>query len=121
GENLFLLVPVAAGLADDDATRERYADHAIRHAEKMLGEKLLDSAKVRRVFSQRDFARDYNAYKGTALGLSHTLGQTAVFRPSMRSRKLANLLYAGQYTHPGIGVPMVLMAAELAAKAATEL
>lgn len=121
GENLFLLVPTAAGLEDDDSTRERYADMALRHAERMLGEKLLDSVKVKRIFSQRDFARDYNAYKGTALGLSHTLGQTAVFRPSLRSRKLSNLLYAGQYTHPGIGVPMVLMAAELAAKAASEL
>jgi phytoene desaturase len=33
----------------------------------------------------------------------------------MRSRKVENLFYAGQYTHPGIGVPMVLIAAELAA------
>ena len=33
----------------------------------------------------------------------------------MRSRKVANLHFAGQYTHPGIGVPMVLIAAEVSA------
>jgi len=41
--------------------------------------------------------------------------QTAVFRPPLRSRKVRNLHYAGQYTHPGIGVPMVLIAAEVVA------
>jgi 1-hydroxy-2-isopentenylcarotenoid 3,4-desaturase len=115
GENVFLLVPVAAGLNDDDATREAYADMAIRHVEKVSGEHIREHIVVKRIYSQRDFSQDYNAWKGTSLGISHTLGQSAVFRPSMRSRKVENLFYAGQYTHPGIGVPMVLIAAELAA------
>ena len=75
---------------------------------------------MKRLYSQRDFAGDYNALRGTALGISHTLSQTAVFRPARRSKKLKGLYYAGQYTHPGIGVPMVLIAAELAAKAVAE-
>jgi phytoene desaturase len=66
-------------------------------------------------FQPPGFRGDYRAWKGTALGISHTLMQTAVFRPAMRSRKVANLYFAGQYTHPGIGVPMVLIAAEVAA------
>lgn len=114
-ENVFLLVPVAAGLKDDDATREAYADMAIRHLEKVTGEKVRPHITVKRIFSQRDYIGDYHAWKGTSLGISHTLGQTAVFRPALRSRKVDGLYYAGQYTHPGIGVPMVLIAAELAA------
>ena len=41
--------------------------------------------------------------------------QTAVFRPAMRSKKVNNLYFAGQYTHPGIGVPMVMIAADVVA------
>jgi phytoene desaturase len=32
----------------------------------------------------------------------------------MRNRKLKNMFYVGQYTHPGIGVPMTLISAEIA-------
>jgi len=108
-------VPVAPGLEDGDTFRERYADQVIEHIEKVIGEDIRSSIVVRRIFSHRDFISDYNAYRGTALGLAHTLNQTAFFRPAFRSRKVENLYYAGQYTHPGVGVPMVLIAARVAA------
>ena len=114
-ENVFVLVPVAAGLEDSDAVRADYAGEVIRHVERITGEEIAPHVEVQRIFSHRDFARDYHAWKGTALGISHTLLQTAVFRPAMRSRKVRNLYFAGQYTHPGIGVPMVMIAAEVAA------
>ncbi len=114
-ENVFVLVPVAPGLTDDDATREAYARKVIRHVERITGEALAPHIETQRIFSHRDFSGDYHAWQGTALGISHTLMQTAVFRPSMRSRKVRNLFYAGQYTHPGIGVPMVMIAADVVA------
>ncbi len=114
-ENVFVLVPVAAGLDDNDAVREAYADKVIRHVEQITGEEITPHIELKRIYSHRDFTRDYRAWQGTALGLSHTLMQTAVFRPAMRSRKVSNLYFAGQYTHPGIGVPMVLIAADVAA------
>jgi phytoene desaturase len=112
-ENVFVLVPVAPGLDDAEEARERYAQEVIRHVEEISGESFRADLEVRRIFSHRDFIGDYNAYKGTALGLAHTLNQTAVFRPRFRSRKVENLYYAGQYTHPGVGVPMVLIAAQV--------
>ncbi|HOO21794.1 MAG TPA: phytoene desaturase family protein [Kiritimatiellia bacterium] len=115
-ENVFVLVPVAAGLDDPDDVRDAYARKVIRHVEQVTGEEIAPHIEVQRIFSHRDFAGDYHAWKGTALGISHTLRQTAVFRPSLRSRRVRNLHYAGQYTHPGIGVPMVLIAAEVAAE-----
>lgn len=114
-ENVFVLVPVAAGLDDTDEVREAYADRIIRQLERVTGETIAPHIQVRRIYSHRDYAADYHAWKGTALGLAHTLMQTAVFRPPLRSRKVRNLHFAGQYTHPGIGVPMVLIAAEIAA------
>jgi phytoene desaturase len=115
GENVFVLVPVAAGMQDTDEQRQRYADHLISHIEQVSGEAIRSAIAVQRVYSQRDFINDYNAYRGTALGLSHTLGQTAIFRPPLQSRRVQNLFYTGQYTHPGVGVPMVLISAQVAA------
>ncbi|MBN1834855.1 MAG: phytoene desaturase [Spirochaetales bacterium] len=112
-ENVFVLVPVAPGLDDPEEVRERYAEEVLGHVEAVVGEEIHSALEVRRIFSHRDFTGDYNAYQGTALGLAHTLTQTAVFRPRFRSRKVQNLYYVGQYTHPGIGVPMVLIAAQV--------
>jgi phytoene desaturase len=114
-ENVFVLVPVAPGLEDPDEQRERYGEAVLEHVEEIVGEELRSSVEVRRIYSHRDFRSDYNAYEGTALGLAHTLNQTAVFRPQFRSRKVRDLYYTGQYTHPGVGVPMVLIAAQVVA------
>ncbi|HCM93810.1 MAG TPA: phytoene desaturase, partial [Glutamicibacter sp.] len=64
-----------------------------------------------------DFAQQYGAYRGGALGLAHTLGQSAMLRPGNRSAKVEGLYYAGSTVRPGIGVPMCLISGELAAKA----
>jgi len=114
GENIFVLVPVAPGLEDTDEQRQSYADHLLSHVEEISGESIRSAIEVQRIYSQRDFIEDYNAYRGTALGLSHTLGQTAIFRPPLQSRRVENLFYTGQYTHPGVGVPMVLISAQVA-------
>ena len=112
-ENLFVLVPVAPGLRDDDQTRNAYYDSVIEHLEEVTGESIRDSVAVSRIYTHRDFSADYNAYRGTALGLAHTLRQTAFFRPSHKSKKISNLYYTGQYTHPGVGVPMTLVASSV--------
>ena len=63
-----------------------------------------------------DFSKDYNAYKGNALGgQAHTLKQT-LLRPKNFSKKVKNLYYAGAGTNPGIGVPTSLISSQLAYK-----
>lgn len=112
-ENIFILVPVAPGLQDTPEIRERYFEKVIGMLEETTHDSIQNRIVYKKIFTVDDFKKDYNAYKGTALGLTHTLMQSAFFRPSMRSRKVKNLFYAGQYTHPGIGVPMVMIAAEI--------
>ncbi len=113
-ETLFILVPVAANL--DDTNREAYAQKIIDHLETLIKTPLKEHIVEKGIFSHRDFTQRYNAYQGTALGLAHTLMQTASFRPRQQSQKIKNLYYAGQYTHPGIGVPMTVISGEIAAK-----
>ncbi|MFX0092314.1 MAG: phytoene desaturase family protein [Candidatus Hodarchaeota archaeon] len=113
GENVFILVPVAPDLVDSEEIRSRYSEKVLRHFESIIDEPIHKSIVVKRIFSHKDFKNRYNAFKGTALGLSHTLNQTALWRPSHRSKKVKNLYYTGQYTHPGIGVPMTLISSQI--------
>jgi len=116
GENLFILVPLAVGLEDDEESREKFYTKIMKHLEGVVGETLLGKEVTKRIFCVSDYKKDYNAFKGTALGLSHTLTQTAIFRPSHKSRKVDNLYYTGHYTHPGIGMPMVIISSQIIAE-----
>ena len=79
----------------------------------MAGEDILPYLEYERIFEVDDFKTRYHARKGTALGLAHTMMQTACFRPNNYSKKLDNLFYVGHNTNPGIGVPMVIVSAML--------
>lgn len=121
-ENLVILVPVAAGLeGDTEELRKRFFDQVVRRMELRLGEPLLDSVVYYRSYSVSDFAEEYNSYRGNAYGLANTLGQTAIFRPSCKSKKVKNLFYAGQLTVPGPGVPPSLISGEVSAKQALKI
>lgn len=115
GETVFILVPVPGDFADTPETRETLYHRIVKHIELVSGERILGYESVKRIYGPNDFIQDYNAYNGTSLGLVHTLTQSAVFRPSHRSKKLKNLYYNGQYTHPGIGLPLVLISSQILA------
>jgi phytoene desaturase len=68
-----------------------------------------------------DFVNDYNSYKGNAYGLANTLLQTAILKPSCRSKKVTNLFYTGQLTVPGPGVPPSLISGEVVSKQVLKL
>jgi phytoene desaturase len=116
GENLFLLIPVAAGLKnDDEALRDHYFDLIISRMEKHYGQTIRDSIVYKRTYSNSDFINDYHSFKGNAYGLANTLLQTAILKPACRSKKLKNLFYTGQLTVPGPGVPPSLISGEVVA------
>jgi len=115
-ENLVFLIPVAAGLSDDtEAVRKKYFDLIVDRFEKHIGESVRDSIIYQKSFAYTDFVKDYNSFKGNAYGLANTLMQTAIFRPSCKSKKVDNLFYTGQLTVPGPGVPPSLISGEIVA------
>ncbi|MCD0443170.1 phytoene desaturase [Glycomyces sp. A-F 0318] len=124
-ENLFVLVPVPADPAmgrggvdrGGDPAVEAAADLAIAQLSRWCGiDDLAERVVVRRTAAPGDFAADLRAWRGGALGLEHTLLQSAMFRPGNASRKVAGLMYAGGSVLPGIGLPMCLISAELVVK-----
>lgn len=116
-ENLFVLVPISAGAKYDDEKLKIYVNKILETIEQVMHlDGLRDNIVYQKSYCVKDFEADYNAYKGSALGIAHTLRQTAVFRPRNQHKKIPNLLFAGGNTTPGIGLPMCLISAELAYK-----
>lgn len=116
-ENLFVLVPVAPGLQATPKQLEKLADKTLQTVESEMNiPNLRERIVYKRLFWGRDFQERYNNFQGTALGLAHTMNQTAILRPNNKSKKLKNLFFAGANTNPGIGMPICLISAELAYK-----
>jgi phytoene desaturase len=115
-ENLFILIPVAAGLTEDtDELRERYFLKVIERIEKHSGQSIQEAIIYKKSYSVSDFINDYYSFKGNAYGLANTLLQTANLKPSCHSKKVENLFFTGQFTVPGPGVPPCLISGEVVA------
>jgi phytoene desaturase len=116
-ENLFFLIPVAAGLqGDTEELRNRYFENIIKRFEDITGQSISDNIIIKKSYSLSNFIKDYNSFKGNAYGLANTLMQTAIMKPSCRSKKVKNLFYTGQLTVPGPGVPPCLISGEVVAR-----
>lgn len=121
-ENLFLLLPLAPGIHDEESVREKYLMEMLKRIEKHTGETdLISSIEYKRSYCVSDFISDYNAYQGNAYGLSNTLSQTAVLKPKIRNRKIVNLFYTGQLTVPGPGVPPSVISGKIVADEVSKL
>lgn len=120
-ENLFFLMPIAPGLNDDEATREKYFDLMVNRFERITGQSIRDNIVLKRSYALKDFKADYHSFKGNAYGLANTLAQTAFFKPAMRAKHIKNLLFTGQLTVPGPGVPPALISGQIAAAEAMKV
>lgn len=98
-ENIFILIPIAAGLTDDtEALREKYFLQVVDRLEKRWGQSIREHIIFKKSFATSDFISEYHAFRGNAYGLANTLLQTAVLKPSLRSKKVRNLfLYRSTY------------------------
>lgn len=115
-ENLFILIPVAPGLNDEEPIRETYFDMVIGRLENLTGEAIRHHIVFKKSYAHNDFITDYNAFRGNAYGLANTLMQTANFKPRMLNKNVNNLFYTGQLTVPGPGVPPSIISGQVVAQ-----
>ena len=115
-ENLFILVPIAAGLNDTEEIREEYFKIVMKRLEKYCGEKIIEHIEYKKSYCVNDFITDYNAFKGNAYGLANTLMQTANLKPKIVNKQIENMYYTGQLTVPGPGVPPSIISGQLVAE-----
>lgn len=69
-----------------------------------------------RTITPPDYREVWNLSKGAAFGLSHNLTQVGYLRPRNRHKAYGNLYFVGASTHPGTGVPLVMLSAKLVAE-----
>ena len=73
---------------------------------------LEDAVVSSHVMTPQDFQDRLWSFKGAGFGLEPVLWQSAWFRPHNRSEDVKGLYMVGAGTHPGAGVPGVLMSAK---------
>jgi phytoene desaturase len=96
----------------------RYRDELVAHLERLGYVGFGRAVEVERTVTPADWAAA-GMERGTPFAAAHTFAQTGPFRPRNLARGLANVVYAGSGTIPGVGVPMVLLSGRLAAERIT--
>ena len=118
---MFLLIPVAPGLSNDnEELREKYFNIAVARFENLTNQKIKENIIYKRSYAYSNFVEDYNAFKGNAYGLANTLKQTAILKPSIKSKKVKNIYFTGQLTVPGPGVPPAIISGQVVAAEITK-
>lgn len=113
-ESMYVLIPVANNRSGIDWSERgpAFADAVVDFLEEWGLEDLRASMEVLHVFTPDDFETELNATWGNAFAIEPKLFQTAWFRPQNRSEDVEGLYLVGAGTHPGAGVPGVLLSAE---------
>jgi len=113
-ESMYVLIPVAnnASGLDWSELAEPFTDTVLDFLEEWGLEGLRDNLEVLEVFTPDDFESEMNGTLGNAFAIEPRLSQTAYFRPHNRSEDVEGLYLVGAGTHPGAGVPGVLLSAE---------
>jgi phytoene desaturase len=118
GDSLMALVPVGRllddGQQDWDEMHQRARQTIFERLEPITGPDLKNHIVFEETYTPKDWQNLYNLEKGAAFGLSHNFMQVGYLRPQNRHARYRNLYFTGASTHPGTGLPIVLLSARLA-------
>ncbi len=113
GSNLFILVnaPYLNGKQEWDSLKTDYGNRLIARLENYGLESLSDSIAYRKEITPADFYRRYRSHRGSIYGTSSNSRLSAFMRPRNKSREVDSLYLTGGSTHPGGGIPLVVLSA----------
>jgi len=114
-ESMYILIPVPNLLANIDWDQQAgpFSEKVLKFLEEDFGlTDLRKNIEVLELFTPKDFSQHCNNYLGSAWGLEPRVTQTAVLRPRNRSEDVEGLYLVGASTHPGAGVPGVMLTSE---------
>ncbi len=117
-DTLYVLVPVghldARSGQDWEALVDRARETVLTRLGKEMGAgDLKEHTKFEIVYQPKVWKERFNLAKGAAFGLSHNFWQVGYLRPQNRHKQYKNLYFTGASTHPGTGLPIVLLSARL--------
>ena len=116
-ENLFVLVnvPYMRWQVNWDFEAVPYRNVIVRKLEKFGLENLSESIEFEEFITPEDFEDIYRANKGSIYGISSNGILSAFRRIPNKSKDIENLYFTGGATHPGGGMPLVLLSGKMAA------
>jgi phytoene desaturase len=119
-ENWFVLVNAPAldpqAPLDWAASAGAYGDRIIERLETVFGLAGLAAAvRVRRHFTPDDFQSRYFAHRGSLYGFASHGPWAAFQRPGLQPPGWRNFYFVGGSTHPGGGLPLVCLSAQMVA------
>jgi phytoene desaturase len=113
-EALFFLCPVPDKRKIPEwKNKEQFADEIIEDFGNITGVDIRNRIKTKVVLSPDEWETAFNLYKGSGLGLGHSLTQMAWLRPKNVDEQFKNVFYTGASTIPGTGLPMAMISAKL--------
>jgi phytoene desaturase len=116
-ENLFVLVnaPYTSDRTNWTKEAEPYRNLIIKKLEDFGLKDLKSSIDFQKIITPEDFEKTYAANRGSIYGVSSNGIFSAFLRPPNRARQIENLYFVGGATHPGGGIPLVLLSGKMAA------
>jgi phytoene desaturase len=106
-------VPNLSGDVDWSTAAEPYRQKIEAHLEATMLPGLRENIVTSRLLTPPDFETDYLSYYGAGFSFEPKLTQIAWFRPHNQNEDLTNLYLVGAGTHPGAGVPGVIVSAKI--------
>ncbi len=116
GENLFILInaPYTSSAINWDKEKQNYRNLIIKKLEEFGLEGLENSIEFEQIITPEDFEKKYRANKGSIYGVSSNGIFSAFMRVPNMAKDIENLYFVGGTTHPGGGMPLVLLSGKMA-------
>jgi len=113
-ENWFVLVNAPA---TDESLASEYAAYSeiVYDTLSRFGLEIRDKVRYEKIMTAADIAHLTGAWRGALYGISSNQALNAFRRPHNRSKEVDGLYFVGGTTHPGGGVPMVMLSGKLVA------
>ena len=117
-ENLFVLInaPYTNDATNWQKEAKSYRDLIIKKLEEFGLENLRESIDFEQIITPEDFEKKYRANRGSIYGISSNGIFSAFLRVPNKSKTISNLYFVGGATHPGGGIPLVLLSAKMTAQ-----
>jgi phytoene desaturase len=116
-ENLFVLInaPYTSEITNWETEKKPYRNLIIKKLEDSGLKDLESSIEFEQIITPADFEEKYRANRGSIYGVSSNGAFSAFLRPPNQSRDVKNLFFVGGATHPGGGMPLVMLSGKMAA------
>jgi len=111
--NLFVLVNAPSLPANQDwkVAKKTYPDIIINKLQQYGLDNLRGSIETQAVLAPPDFYTKYRSNRGSIYGTSSNSRLAAFMRPRNKIKEIKGLYMAGGSTHPGGGIPLVILSA----------